>query len=152
MAARIKSDTLQALQAWRDGKPVRSIELGHAHRQVESPGGSPLIDLTQHIQRDQERAHAYVFYILGDLADDSARVPFTYDEFSALCQTYVRGFREVHEPELTDEERIGAESLAWKALLVGWGRAIAGHKEEQYIEVTNPDPPTTKKRTAREAT
>ena len=43
-----------------------------------------------------------------------------------------------YEIDLSAEELDGAESLAWKVLLFGWTRAIDGHKDAQYIEVTRP--------------
>jgi len=46
-------------------------------------------------------------------------------------------FRET-DNDLTAEELDAAESLAWKALHVGWRRAIDGHRDSMYIEVSRP--------------
>lgn len=129
MAAQIKPDVLQALADWNAGKPVKSLELGHCHRMKENPGASPSIDMSQHIHRDQERAHGFCFALIEhfDIA------PSSHDEFLAVAAEIAGQWN-----DLIPEERDAAESLAWKALLVGWNRAIAGHDPEMYIEVTNP--------------
>jgi hypothetical protein len=145
MATKIKPDVLQALRDWKAGKPVKSLELGHVHRMKDVPGFSPTIDASKHLHQDQERAHAYVFHIIDAIANRKAyigdhskdpvefREPQTWEEFSDLCDGL-----EVEFEDLTAEERDGAESLAWKALRFGWARAIEGHKDSLYIEVTNP--------------
>lgn len=152
MALKIKADVLQALDAWKAGKPVRSIELGHTQRMTHSedflkshPNTRPEIDLSQRIQNDQERAHAYLFDVIekysaaaqappaGRDYDRNAYSDGGYTAFMVCCQSW----RDGHEG-LTDEEAEAAQSLAWKALIVGWARAIAGHDPAAYIEVTNP--------------
>jgi hypothetical protein len=131
MATKIKSDTLQALADWNAGKPVKSLELGHAHRMKASsePTAAPQIDMSKHIHRDQERAHAFCFALI----EHFDAPPDDYAEFLAVSREIAGQWN-----DLIDEERVGAESLAWKALRVGWGKAIAGHEPHDYIEVTNP--------------
>ena len=138
MAGRIKADVLHALDDWKAGKPVRSIELGHIHRMVEHPGVSPAVDMSKHIPRDQERAHAYVFFILERL-ELLIQPPEDHATFSVWCDGWEKDFKR-ENPGLTEEERDGAEGLAWKALIVGWKRAIDGHPEANYIEVSQPKP------------
>jgi hypothetical protein len=149
MAAKIKSDVLQALADWNAGKPVRSLELGHSHRMKETtePTAQPQVDFSKFIHRDQERTYAFCFTIIDAIANSKAyvadhskdaqnpehRPPETWEEFSDICDTL-----ELEFGELTPEERDGAESLAWKVLRVGWAKAIAGHQPHDYIEVTNP--------------
>lgn len=128
MAQRIKTDVLQALDDWNAGKPVRSIELGHVHRMKEHPGGAPAVDYSVRLWNDQERAHAYCFYLLGKCVSEI--VPENHDQFLAMTVLYRTSF-----PDLTNEEAVAAESLAWKALIIGWARAIDGHREAHYIEV-----------------
>ena len=123
---------MQALADWKAGKPVHSIELGHVHRMKDVPGFSPTIDASEHLHRDQERAHAYVFEII-ERVSGMIQPPAEHETFLTWCE----GWRSSY-PELTAEERDGAESLAWKALRFGWARAIEGHKDSLYIEVTNP--------------
>ena len=48
-----------------------------------------------------------------------------------MCQSLRGEFK-----DLTIAEAEGAESLAWKALLVGWRKAIDGFGDADYIEVT----------------
>jgi hypothetical protein len=128
MPLKIKTDVVQALDDWNAGKPVRSIELGHVHRMKEHPGGAPAIDFSKRYHNDQERAHAYCFYLLGKCAVET--IPEDHDQFLAMTILYRTNFA-----DLTEEEAVGAESLAWKALLVGWKRAIDGHADGRYIEV-----------------
>jgi hypothetical protein len=152
MASKIKTDVLQALQDWKAGKPVKSLELGHVHRMKDVPGFSPTIDTSEHLHRDQERAHAYVFHIIDAIANLKATIaehdasdpqhvtyrrPETWEEFESLCDGLEEQFR-LEVEGLTAEELDGAEGLAWKALRFGWARAIEGHKDSLYIEVQNP--------------
>jgi hypothetical protein len=143
MTAKIKPDVLQALSDWNAGKPVRSLELGHSHRMKESrePTAQPQVDFEHFLHRDQERAHAFCFLLIQWGATDTINSPFLVDRedahaaFTGMSAEFAKN--EGWE-DLTPEERVGAESLAWKALRVGWKRAIAGHDESMYIEVTNP--------------
>lgn len=147
MAQKIKADVLQALDDWNAGKPVRSIELGHVHQMKEHPSGAPFIDFSKRLSSDQERAHAYVFSIIAWYASDGVAFPLDHESFHKTCDVLEKEFRETGGQlagegyNLTAEELDGAESLAWKALLVGWKRAIEGHADGRYIEVTNPIKP-----------
>jgi hypothetical protein len=137
MSVRIKSDTLQALQDWKSGKPVKSLELGHVHRMKEVPGFSPTIDASVHLHRDQERAHAYLFHIIDWFTQEGTPLPVEHDAFLADCDVLEQRFRE-ENAGLTAEELDAAEGLAWKALRFGWAHAIHGHAEHLYTTVTNP--------------
>jgi len=152
MAQRIKADVLKALDDWKAGKPVKSLELGHVHRMQERGQFSPVIDFSKRLSNDQERAHAYCFKVIEEISSGKAticqhnasdgsiekyRAPENHDEFLDLCHTIEEAFR-LEDDSLTPEEAIAVESLAWKALHVGWARAIAGHDPSRYIEVTNP--------------
>jgi hypothetical protein len=131
MTIKIKADTLQALDDWKAGKPLRTLELGHIHRMQENPGMSATIDHSTHIGRDQLRAHEYCFKILAFFATaGGVPDPFPYEVFTEVADATAKEF-----PDLKMEERIGAESLAWKTLVVGWRKAIDGHKDVEYIEV-----------------
>lgn len=132
MPQRIKSDVLQALDDWNNGKPVRSIELGHVHRMKEHPGGAPAIDFSKRLFNDQDRAHAYCFYLIGKGVAES--LTESHDLFLTATLVYRTNFA-----DLTEEEATAAESLAWKALIVGWKRAIDGHTDARYIEVKRPE-------------
>lgn len=137
---KVKADVLQAIDAWKSGKPVRSIELGHVHRMIEHPGMSPRIDTSQRNERDQERAHEYCFSIIERfVAGGGLRPEDTHERYLGVCQELRAQFVGMGGDlaGLTSEEIAGAESLAWKALLVGWKRATDGHPEASYIEVTS---------------
>jgi hypothetical protein len=138
MAIKIKADTLQALDDWKAGKPVRSLELGHVHRMQEHPGFGPRIDMSQRIDRDQERAHAYCFHLIELFSLNG--VPETHEAFLEACDAYEETFEwgelPIDQKNVFNAEREAAESLAWKALLLGWRKAVAGHDAGQYIEVS----------------
>ena len=135
---KLRADVLKVLADWKAGKAIRSLELGHVHRMKEVPGGSPLIDIGQHFHQDQERAHAYLFHILSYFEEHGVPTSgLTWEGFETLCDGFEKQFREDVEG-LTAEELDGAESLAWKALLFGWAKAIDGHKDANYVEVTRP--------------
>lgn len=137
MPAKIKADVLQALDNWKAGKPVKSIALGHVHRMTHSeehmasyPNSRNPVDLSKRFSNDQERAHAYCFAVID--AEESS-ISDNFEEFLLSCRAVRK-----HFPEVTHEEALAAEALAWKALHVGWARAIAGHDPSLYIEVSNP--------------
>jgi hypothetical protein len=133
MALKVKADVLKVLDDWNSGKLVRSVELGHVHRMKEYPGGAPVIDLSVRLRNDQERAHAYCFYLIGKGVAEG--LTESHEQFLAATLLYRSNFE-----DLTEEEAIAAESLAWKAILIGWKRAIDGHSEAHYIEVQRPEP------------
>src|SRR6266851_2970318 len=134
MTARIKPDVLQALQDWKAGKPVDTLEIGHVHRMKEVPGFSPTIDTSQHLHQDQDRAHAYVFHLIELFQLNG--VPAEHEDFLKACDDYeltfdwgveiqvVAGGGWRKDVEELNSERDAAESLAWKALRFGWARAI----------------------------
>jgi hypothetical protein len=128
MPAKIKADVLEALDDWKAGKPVKSIELGHVHRMKETSHG-PRVDLSVRLSNDQERAHAFCFAVIEHF---DAGAP-EHAEFLEFCRDLAGQWN-----DLTPEEAEAAEGLAWKALLVGWRRAIDGHGDAHYIEVSRP--------------
>jgi hypothetical protein len=137
MTQRIKPDVLQALQDWKAGKPVKSLELGHVHRMQDRGQHSPVIDFSVRLSNDQERAHAYCFHLMDIFLING--VPDSHEAFISACNDYELTFDWGELPASQkgtfDSERDAAESLAWKALHVGWARAIAGHAPEMYIDV-----------------
>ena len=147
MAAKLKPDVLQALQDWK-GKPVKALELGHTHRMTHSeeymqsnPAARNSIDLSKRLANDQERAYGYVFALLGHAADASAFAESFLKDAAFEHSGFLEMASELRKAEFADvtpEEAAAAESLAWKALHVGWARAIAGHSPHFYIEVSNP--------------
>jgi len=138
MAWKIKADVVQTLDDWKAGKPVRAVELGHVHRMKQSnePTMMPSIDMSKRFHNDQERAYAYCFHLI-DLFNRNG-LPDAHEDFLLACGEYAQQFS--NSADLTQKEMDGAVSLAWKALLVGWKRAIDGHGDSAYIEVSNPAP------------
>lgn len=147
MSGKIKADVLQALDDWRSGKLLRVPELGHVHAMKHSeeemqahPNRRQEVDLSKRLATDQERAYAYVFHLI-DLFSLNG-IPESHEAFSEACDSYEQTFEwgelPIAEKEVFNTERDAAESLAWKALIIGWKRAIASHGEERYIEVVNP--------------
>jgi hypothetical protein len=140
MTQRIKPDVLQALQDWKAGKPVKSLELGHVHRMQDRGQHSPVIDFSVRLSNDQERAHGYCFHLVELFSING--VPASHEVFMSACdeyeQTFDWGELPISEKDVFNSERDAAESLAWKALHIGWARAIAGHDASLYIEIKNP--------------
>ena len=118
MIYRSKYNTRQAIDAWKQGKSIRSLVLGNH-------------------QADQDRAYAYAFHLLELFSING--IPADHDAFLAACdeyeQTFSWGELPVKEAHAFNVERDAAESLVWKALLVGLKKAIDGHGEAQYTEV-----------------
>ena len=138
MALKIKSDVSSALADWRAGKPVRALELGHTQRMIERPGASSVVS-DDFFPQNQDRAYAYCFAIIEYCTayQGFASSVLSWEEFNVACGIVNRKFLQ-QNADLTPEERDGAESLAWKALRYGWARAIEGHTQGSYIEVTRP--------------
>jgi len=136
VAATHHSDLLRTVKDWNAGKAVRSIELGHNQREIDAGiNEQKRIDSTCHHRNRQDLAHAWTFRILAR-ALEAQNPDMVYSDFAELC----RELRETEMPNdanrLTSEELNGAESLAWKAWLLGWDRAIRGHEEHRYIQVS----------------
>lgn len=126
------------LAAWQRGEAIRSIELGHTQRMKTvmngDSRGTEKIDFGKPLlQNRQALTHEWAFHIIGYCAENG--VPESHEEFSKMCD-FLKG--EMGAGELSPEERIGAESLAWKALTVGWNRAIEGLPETRTIMVKRP--------------
>ena len=133
MPIKIKADTLEALANWKAGKPLRVIELGHIHRMKEHPGMSAQIDTSEHVYRDQARAYLYCFALIERFSQEPMwNVPF--HDFQVICKEVAASV-----PEMTQEESEAAEGLAWKALIVGWKKALEGHSDATYIELKRPE-------------
>ena len=140
MSWKIKADVLQALDDWKAGKPVKSLELGHVQRMKEhrEQHAAKTIDFSVRLSNDNERAHAYCFQIIERISG-MIQPPADHATFLSWCVDVAwRSQFQKEFGELTPEEIDGAESLAWKVLHVGWARAIAGHDPSRYVEVTNP--------------
>ena len=137
MLRAIHPDTAAALAAWDKGEPVRSIYLGHTQRSfvVEQGGhdaGTERIDhnsLPVHCRQDL--AHAWCFAIIKHFLD--VGLPHDHEEFQTIVDELANS--EDSESELTVAERDGAESLAWKALVIGWEAAIEGMPSTRYVNV-----------------
>lgn len=130
------------LADWKAGKTLRGVvELGHTQKMVSwGPNEAQRIDdSARHVNR-QELAYAWVFAILDGLLGMDHQGYVTFSDFVALRNELEETvLPKLADPPLSKEEREGAESLAWKAWLLGWKQAIAGHGEHKYIDVARPE-------------
>ncbi len=131
----IEDELRQVLADWNAGKPVRSIALGHTTR-VDGVNAHGLPAEMRNAFR-QRKALAYVFQLIE--AGLQLGMPFTWDQFFALCLDERDKAKPKHDLQPVDylsrEEIEAAESLAWKALLRGWNRALAGFPDAHYISI-----------------
>jgi hypothetical protein len=116
----IQDELSGVLQDWRDGKPIRSIALGHSLR-LNKDGQHE-----RHVFR-QKAVHDLAFHLIEIGLDPRHKA--LLDDFAAFRETWVRG------PDLSQQEEEAAFSLAWVALHRGWTRAIANHAEHEYISI-----------------
>ncbi len=120
----IHDELASVLRDWQERNPVRTIVLGHRVRVkvLKNERGQELGTVEEpHVFR-QKKVLDYVFRLIAVSLD---HLPMSFEMFSLLNDLAPEG--------LSAEERQAAESLAWKAVTVGWKRAIAGH--EEYIEL-----------------
>ena len=128
----IRQELLGMLATWRTGKEVRVPELGHTQRMAPHPGEADRLDFSGLVSNDQQRVYDYVFTII----ESALQLPAfeTHEAFQDWCDHPIPLWLATLE-DLTKEEREAAHSLIWKALKIGWRRAIAGHKDEQYVTI-----------------
>lgn len=133
--AAIHGDLAAVLADWNAGKPIRSIYLGHTQRHAEhEEGRAPRINVdTLPFRNRQQVAHAWAFKLIEHFAE---ALPESFEEFSTVCDELELGA----EVKLTREELDGAESLAWKALMLGWAIAIDGMPATRYVNVSRQAP------------
>ena len=125
----IEDELREVLASWNAGNEVTSIPLGHStHVDGVDASGNPRE--VHHVFR-QRKALGYAFRLISSGLD--LGMPFPFDQFFALCleERENTGIK----TELSRYEIEAAESLAWKALLRGWKRALAGFPESSYIAV-----------------
>lgn len=113
-----QNELRQVLADWTHGQPVRSIALGHPVRVNEKTKTEE-----RHTFR-QTKVHDYCFRLLNECVIFGEPMP--WELFSQL---------DLAPSDLSLEERQAAESLAWKAQLHGWNRALSGF-EGQHITLT----------------
>jgi hypothetical protein len=125
----IEDELRAVLASWNAGNEVASIPLGHStHVDGVDQSGNPRE--VHHVFR-QRKALGYAFQLIA--SGLVAGLPMLFDQFYLLCleERENTGIKTV----LSRYEIEAAESLAWKALLRGWKRAIAGFPESSYISV-----------------
>jgi len=125
----IEDELRGVLADWNAGKPIRTVALGHSTRVEGLKHGLPL-EVRNNFR--QKKALAYVFQLIE--AGLLLKMPFTWDEFFKLC------LEERKAGELTKQEAEAAESLAWKALLRGWNRALTGFPDVHYVSIAKEKP------------
>jgi len=139
----IHEDLLGTLKLWRAGKPIRSLELGHTQRIEKRSDETERIDLGHVHRNDQVKIHQWAFHIVEHFVESDLDEPDNFAEYEAICDM----LEEVQMPvlvkekeisgALTKEELDAAESLAWKAMLLGWDRATSGHDGAKYAILKN---------------
>jgi hypothetical protein len=112
----IKDELLERIADWQQGKPIRTIAIGHRTRRNDAGQEEP-----QHFR--QRQAHDYAFHLIE--AGAQYELPLPFDIFSLLVQ--------MAPADLTAEERQAAESLAWKVLAKGWRSTIGEFPEADQI-------------------
>lgn len=136
----IEDELRQVLADWNAGKPVRSVALGHRVR-VEGVNAHGLPGEVRNEFR-QRKALAYVFQLIE--AGLKLKMPFTWDQFFALCvdeRDKAKPKRDLQPVDYLSRQEIeAAESLAWKALLRGWNHAITGFPDVQYVSIAKEKP------------
>jgi hypothetical protein len=125
MEERVKSELREVLADWQAGRPVRVIVLGHPVRVIPGKKNEPAT-LDRHVFR-QSQVYDYVFVLLGltltYLGSEPLPAPMTHDDFKMFC----------HPKGLSVEEAEAAESIAWKAVLLGWRGALRGFADDRYF-------------------
>jgi hypothetical protein len=119
----IRDELDEVLADWDDGRPIRSIALGHSTRTTETGERVP------HVFR-QKKAHDYCFALITAAIAKEDPAPISWELFTLLTASA--------PGDLTAEERQAAESLAWTALTRGWKNAIAGFPNDRYITIARP--------------
>lgn len=135
------------ISEWKSGKGVCIPRLGHQHREMQWEPGNPnsrRIDDSKIFHNRQEAALEWCFFLIEEflnrdygprLYGENADV--AYSDFALFADEMEETrMQEIMGGKLSPEELTGAESLAWKALLVGWDRAVSGHPELNCVQVT----------------
>jgi hypothetical protein len=118
----IKHELAEVIQAWADGRRIHAIPLGHPVHVVTDKNGTRE---ERHVFR-QKRAYDYCFTLIAAGLEQSPKFEaLTWELFLLLTSSAPK--------DLSTEERQAAESLAWKALNRGWGRALSGFPESHEI-------------------
>lgn len=146
MTISIHKDLQKKISDWKAGKSVRVPQLGHQHREVQWEPGNPdakRIDDSRIFHNRQDAALEWCFFLIEQFLSRNLgprlfgeRSDFTYSDFALFADQLEDTRMEEIVGKLTPEELTGAESLAWKALVVGWDRAVQGHPEAHYVEAT----------------
>jgi hypothetical protein len=125
----IEDELRGVLADWNAGKPIRTIVLGHRVR----VDGTNDYGLPREVRNEirQRLALSYVFELIA--AGLKLGMPFTWGRFFELC---LDQRTTLAIDRFTKQEIEAAESLAWKALLRGWNRAITGFPDVQYVSIS----------------
>lgn len=131
---------------WKSGKSVSIPQLGHQHREMQwEPGNadSKRIDNSKVFHNRQDAALEWCFFLIEEFLNRGygprlfgENADFAYSDFALFADEMEETRMKEIVGQLSPEELTGAESLAWKALLVGWDRATYGHPESHCVQVT----------------
>lgn len=136
----------EKISEWKSGKSVCIPRLGHQHREIQwEPGNADAkrIDDSKMFNNRQDAALEWCFFLIEEFLnrDYGARLfgeksDLAYSDFALFADEMEETRMSEIVGKLSPEELTGAESLAWKALLVGWDRAVYGHPESHCVQVT----------------
>jgi hypothetical protein len=127
----VERELWAVLAAWKAGQPVRSIVLGHSVVLDPAYDNEPAREFRRPFR--QVNALAYALDLVERYLQQKpdSRCLIDRNDFEFLCQ-------QIPLQELSRGEREAGESLAWKALLCGWERALAGFEGHHYLALVNP--------------
>lgn len=115
----IHDELMQVIGDWANGRPLRTVALGHPVRRDPKTGEE---------QRHTFRQRRVQDYCMNLIIVGVEHLPIDFPEFQLMT--------DMAPKDLSAEERAAAESLAWKALLRGWKNALTGFSDHQYISLT----------------
>jgi hypothetical protein len=118
----VKDELSGVLKDWREGKPIRSIAIGHPVRRTRDGQHE------RHVFR-QKHAHEMAMKLI-EIGLEQPELLESFPDFHRVADARA-GM--IGNSRLSQEEVLAAESLAWVALHRGWTRAIAHHEEHDYI-------------------
>ncbi|HKM99456.1 MAG TPA: hypothetical protein VJX23_02985 [Candidatus Binataceae bacterium] len=117
----IQDELRQVLENWKGPGGIHTVRIGHPVRVRKGKE-------ERHTVRQAE-VYEYCFQLIEHALAFDPDAPLEFDGFCLLAGNLAPA-------TLSAEEREAAESLAWKALVCGWQRALANFPDEGAINIT----------------